>query len=71
MFYLALLALAGVLGFGFLALSTLLPPKKDERPTFTQELMGRESLNYGVYTDGNWISVLDKKNREEKKHQRG
>ncbi len=68
--YLALLGLAGALGFGLLVASTFLPSKKDERPTFTQELMGKESLNYGAYTDGNWISVLDKKDKEEKEHKR-
>jgi len=65
--YLLLPALTGISGFAFLVLSAFLPRDRKERPTFTQELLGRERLQYGVYTDGNWMSVLDKKAKDEKK----
>lgn len=64
--YLFSLGLTGVSGFAFLVLSVFLPRKRGARPTFTQELLGREKLQYGVYTDGNWMSVLQEKDREEK-----
>jgi len=57
----------GIIGFGLMVASTFLPDKKNAKPTFTQELMGRERLNYGVYTEGNWKTVLDEKDKEDKK----
>jgi hypothetical protein len=69
--YIILLGALGVSGFAFLVLSTFLPRGKRERPTFTQEHLGREGLQYGVYTEGNWKSVLDEKDKEEKARRRG
>jgi hypothetical protein len=60
-------AALGIIGFGLMVASTFLPEGKKEKPTFTQELMGRERLNYGVYTEGNWKTVLDEKDKEDKK----
>ena len=68
--YLFSLALFGMSGFAFLVLSTFLPRDKNEKPTFTQELLGKEKLQYGVFTDGNWVSVLDEKAKEDKKRRR-
>lgn len=59
-------ATLGIVGFGLIVASTFLPEGKNEKPTFTQELMGRERLNYGVYTEGNWKAVLDVKDKEDK-----
>jgi hypothetical protein len=56
----------GLLGFVMLVLSTFLPKSKYEKPAFTEELLGREKLQYGVYTDGNWMSVLQDKSKEKK-----
>lgn len=54
-------------GFFTLVVSAFLPVGRGEGPTFTEELMGREKLQYGpAYTEGNWTSVLDQKDREEK-----
>ncbi|MDA4127785.1 MAG: hypothetical protein OK452_11390 [Thaumarchaeota archaeon] len=60
----------GLVGFALLIASTFLPSSRSEKPNFTQELMGRENLNYGVYTEGNWISVLDEKKKEEESNRR-
>ncbi len=68
--FLFVAAPAGFLGFVFLVLSTFLPAEKRKRPTFTQELMGRERVQYGVYTEGNWMSVLDEKEKEDKARRR-
>jgi len=68
--WLPIVAGAGLLGFALLALSTILPAGRKEKPTFTQELMGGERLNYGVYTEGNWMTVLDDKEKEEEKRRR-
>jgi hypothetical protein len=69
-----LLLAGGVIAFVGIALmigSTFLPEEKRGKPTFTQELLGRERLNYGgVYTEGNWKRVLDDKDKEQKKHRR-
>lgn len=68
-FLVILVGAAGVSGFAFLVLSIFLPKGRRERPTFTEELLGREKLRYGVFTDGNWMSVLDEK-KDEKKRRR-
>jgi hypothetical protein len=65
--YLLTIALMGVSGFGFLVLSIFLPRDKREKPTFTQELLGKEKLQYGNFTEGNWKSVLDEKTKDKKK----
>jgi hypothetical protein len=64
--YIILLGLTGISGFTLLVLSVFLPRKRGERSTFTQELLGREKLQYGAYTDGNWMSVLQEMDRKEK-----
>jgi hypothetical protein len=68
--YLILLGLTGISGFTLLVLSIFLPRKRGEKPTFTQELLGREKLQYGVYTDGNWMSVLQDMDRKEKERRK-
>jgi hypothetical protein len=61
-------AATGIVGFALMIASTFLPEGKSDKPTFTQEMMGRERMNYGgVYTEGNWRQVLDDKEKEEKK----
>ncbi len=54
-------------GFALLVLSTFLPSKRTDKPAFIQELMSKEKLQYGVYTEGNWRSVLDDEDRRKKK----
>lgn len=66
--YLVLAGPLWLVGFVLLVLATFLPKSRDEKPTFTEELLGREKLQYGVYTDGNWMSVLDDKEKKEKHH---
>jgi hypothetical protein len=56
----------GLAGFTFLIASSFLPCGNRERPTFTEELLGQEKAQYGVFTEGNWISVLYQKTKEER-----
>ena len=58
------------LGLGLAAASTFLPQGKEEKPTFTEELLGRERLQYGNYAEGNWKAVLDEKERAEKERRK-
>ncbi len=58
---LAVFSLLGGTGAILALVSTFLPREKRDRPRFTEELLGREKLQYGVFTEGNWISVLDEK----------
>ena len=64
--YIAVIGLLALSGFAFLVASLFLPVGRMERPTFTEELLGRERVQYGVFTEGNWISVLDEKESQEK-----
>lgn len=68
--YLFLVGILGIASLIFLTLATFLPVGRRDRPTFTQELLGREKLQYGVYTEGNWMTVLDEKRKEEKQKRR-
>jgi len=36
-----------------------LPSRRTDKLIFIQELMSKEKFQYGVYTEGNWRSVLD------------
>ncbi len=60
----------GLAGFLFLIASTFIPRGKQERPTFTEELLGRERAQYGVFTEGNWMTTLDQKSKEEERRRR-
>jgi hypothetical protein len=57
------MALAGFI----LLMTSLFLPSRSDRQTFTQELLGKESLHYGTYTKGNWMEVLDEEGRRRKK----
>jgi hypothetical protein len=61
----------GVAGFLFLISSIFLPARRRGKPTFTEELLGKESLHYGTFTQGNWKAVLDdEKKREAERRKR-
>jgi len=45
-----------------------LPSRRTDKLIFIQELMSKEKFQYGVYTEGNWRSVLDdEEDRRERK----
>ena len=45
-----------------------LPSRRTDKLIFIQELMSKEKFQYGVYTKGNWRSVLDdEEDRRERK----
>jgi Na+/melibiose symporter-like transporter len=54
-------------GFVLLLLSIFLPQEKKEKPNFTQELLGKEKMHYGVYSRGDWITVLDEEGEKKEK----
>lgn len=66
--YLSVTGTLAVSGFILLVVSLFLPKERLVKPTFTEEMMGKESLNYGVYTDGNWMSVLDEEDEKKQRH---
>ena len=63
--YLLAVGALAVAGFLFLVSSFFLPARRGGKPTFTEELLGKESRHYGVYTRGNWITVLDEEKKRE------
>jgi hypothetical protein len=71
-FYFVVVGGFAVAGFLFLISSIFLPARRTGKPTFTEELLGKESLHYGTFTRGNWMTVLDeeKKRKEDRRKHR-
>ncbi len=65
LYYFFAAAAFAVVGFSLLITSLFLPSRPEEKPTFTEELLGKEKLQYGSFTEGNWKAVLDEEDRRE------
>ncbi len=71
LYYFLTVGTFAVVGFSLLIISLFLPSGPDERPTFTEELLGKERMQYGSFATGNWREVLDEEEKREAERRRG